>query len=59
MSADTTSILSDRDGLLEGQHVLKVSSGLGDGSALNGLTNLTGVLELDSQVSSLALAAAK
>jgi len=59
VSADATSVLSERDGLLEGKHVLQVRSGVGDGSALDSLTNLAGVLEVDSQVSSLGLGGCK
>ena len=59
VSADATSVLSERDGLLEGKHVLQVRSGVGDGSALDSLTNLASVLEVDSQVSSLGLGGCK
>lgn len=55
VSANATSVLSERDGLLESKHVLQVRSGVGDGSALDSLANLAGVLEVDSQVSSLGL----
>ena len=55
VSANATGVLGERNGLLESKDVLKVSSGLGDRSALNGLTNLTAVLEVHSQVGALSL----
>lgn len=55
VSANTTSVLSERNSLFEGQYVLEVSSGLGDGSALDGLTDFAAVLEVDSQMGASGL----
>lgn len=55
VSANATSVLSERNSLLEGQYVLKVSSGLGDRSALDSLADFAAVLEVDSQVGASGL----
>lgn len=55
VSADTTGILGHGDSLLELQDVLQVGLGLADGLAHDRLSNLSGVLEVDSEVISTSL----
>lgn len=55
MSANTTSVLGERNSFLELEDILEVSLSLANGAALDGLTNLTAVLEVNSDVSSTGL----
>jgi hypothetical protein len=55
VSADTTSVLGDRDGVLIAQNVLKIRLSLGHGQALDSVGNLAAVLEVNTDVSSASL----
>lgn len=55
VSADSAGVLGERDGLLVQQNVLKVRLGLAQLQSLDGVANLTAVLEVDSQVSTSRL----
>lgn len=50
VTGDTTGVLGEWNGILEVKDVLKVGLGVGEGAALDGVTNLTGVLEVDTDV---------
>lgn len=55
VSANATGVLGEGNSLLEGQNVLQVASGLSNRSALDGLSNLTAVLEVHTQVGASGL----
>lgn len=55
VSADTTSVLGERDGVLELKDVLQVLLSILQGSTLDGLTDFTAVLEVDSDVATSGL----
>jgi hypothetical protein len=57
VSANATSVFSERDGLFILKDVLKINLCLGNSLALDGLGNLTAVLEVHSDVSTPRLGA--
>lgn len=55
VSANSTSVLGERDGSLVKQYILKVSLGLVDGQALDSIADFSAVLVVDTKVTALGL----